>query len=427
MLSRRDTLRGGLALGATALAPSAGFRALAAETVMRLYWWGTPTRTERTLGVARLFEAANAGVKINGEVGGADYWSKLTTMIAGGNAPDIYQLEPGRFPDYSRRGATRPLDDYLGKIIRTDRLSPGVLALGTVDGKVTGMPLSLNAFALLYHAEPFKEAGIEPPTATTTWDQFARLCTDLTKAMGKKNVWAVGNCSRYMQTFQSWLLQRGKLIFTPDGRPGFDAKDGAEWFAYWDALAKAGGCANAEVQALDKANVDSNQMARGNAVMTLSYSNLLAAYQAVAKSPLDITSLPVQGAATPSGLFYRPGLHWSIASTAKSPELAARFIDFFINDVEAGKVLGVERGAPVNRDVMAAIAPTIDPLERKVLDYLKAIEGRVVAYPPPYPLGTSEFDERSFRSIADMVAFGQLSPTKAGEQLLADALRIIKP
>ena len=55
MLSRRDTLRGGLALGATALAPSAGFRALAAETVMRLYWWGTPTRPERTLGVVRLF------------------------------------------------------------------------------------------------------------------------------------------------------------------------------------------------------------------------------------------------------------------------------------------------------------------------------------------------------------------------------------
>eukprot|EP01042_Synura_sphagnicola_P030490 gene30490-39290_t len=113
MLSRRDTLRGGLALGASAFAPAAGFNALAAETVMRLYWWGTPTRTERTLGAARLFEAANAGVKINGEVGGADYWSKLTTMIAGGNAPDIYQLEPGRFPDYSRRGATRPLDDYL--------------------------------------------------------------------------------------------------------------------------------------------------------------------------------------------------------------------------------------------------------------------------------------------------------------------------
>ncbi|WP_409134834.1 hypothetical protein, partial [Streptomyces niveiscabiei] len=127
------------------------------------------------------------------------------------------------------------------------------------------MPLSLNAFALLYHVEPFKEAGIAPPTATTTWDQFARLCVDLTKAMGKKNVWAVGNCSRYLQTFQSWLLQRGKLIFTPEGRPGFDAKDGAEWFAYWDALAKAGGCANAEVQALDKATVDSNQMARGNA------------------------------------------------------------------------------------------------------------------------------------------------------------------
>src|SRR5262245_4767013 len=242
MLDRRAILRRGLMLGAAAFAPAPASRALAAETVMRLYWCGTPARTERTLGAARLFEAANPGVKINGEVGGGDYWSKLTTMIAGGNAPDIFQLEPGRFPDYSRRGATLPLNDYLGKVIRTDKLAPGVLDLGTVDGKVTGIPLSLNSFAMLYEVEAFKQAGIAPPTAKTTWDEFAGLCVDLTKAMGKKNVWAVGNCSRYMQHFQAWLIQRGKLLFTAEGKPGFDVKDATEWFGYWDALARAGGC-----------------------------------------------------------------------------------------------------------------------------------------------------------------------------------------
>ena len=424
MQDRRQILHRGLMLGAAAFAQAP--RALAADTVMRLYWWGTPARSERTLGVARLFEAANPGTRINGEVGGGDYWSKLTTMIAGGNAPDIFQLEPGRFPDYSRRGTTLPLNDYLGKVIRTDHFAPGILDLGTVDGKVTGMPLSLNSFALLYEVDAFKQAGIAPPTAKTTWDQFTTLCVDLTKAIGKKNVWAVGNCSRYLQTFQAWLIQRGKLLFTAEGKPGFDVKDAADWFAYWDALARAGGCASAEVQALDRGNVDSNQMARGNAVVTMSYSNLLPAYQVFAKSPLEITSLPILSDSAPSGLFYRPGLHWSIASTAKSPELAARFIDFFVNDIEAGKILSVERGAPINLEVQKVVAPTLDEVERRTLDYLKAIEGRVSSYPPPFPLGTSEFDERSFRPVADKVAFRQLSPAKGAEQLLADAARMFK-
>jgi multiple sugar transport system substrate-binding protein len=284
MLSRRHFLRNSAMLGAgAALTTMPAFRALADET-MRLYWWGTPNRAERTLGVAKLFEAAHAGLKINGEVGGNDYWPKLTTMIAGGNAPDIFQLEPSRFADYTRRGTTVPLNDYLGKTIRTDKLAPGVVDLGTVDGKVGGMPMSLNAFAMFYDAEAFKAAGIAPPNEKTTWDDFAKMAVELTKAIGKKNVWGATNGARYNYAMQAFLEQRGKKLYSAEGGIGFDAKDAADWYGYWDSLAKAGGCVPAEIQALDKLNVDSNPMATGNCAMTIGFSNQLAGYQAVVKS-----------------------------------------------------------------------------------------------------------------------------------------------
>jgi multiple sugar transport system substrate-binding protein len=427
MLNRRELLRNGLLFGgAAAMSQTPILKALAQDATMRLYWWGAPARAERTLGVAKLFEAAHAGVKINGEVGGADYWPKLTTMIAGGNAPDIFQLEPGRFADYSRRGTNLPLNDYLGKVIRTDKLDKGVLDLGTVDGKVTGMPLSLNAFALLYDSEAFKQAGIAPPSAKTTWDEFAKTCIELTKAIGKKNVWAVGNACRYNYAFNAFLVQRGKKLFNEDGKIGFDANDAKDWYGYWDSLAKNGGCVPAEIQALDKLLVDSNPLSTGNAVMAIAFSNQLPAYQAVTKNPLEITSLPILSESAPSGLFYRPGLHWSIASTAKNPDIAAQFIDFFVNDIEAGKVLGVERGVPVNVDVRNVVTPTVDAVARKTVDYIAAIAGRVGLYPPPVPLGASEFEERAFRPIADKLAFGQLAPADAAEQLVAEAGRILK-
>lgn len=427
MLNRRKFLTNSAMLGAgAALGSMPAFQAMAQEKTMRLYWWGTPNRAERTLGVAKLFEAANAGVKINGEVGGNDYWTKLTTMMAGGNAPDIYQLEPGRFADFARRGAALPLNDYLGKSIRTTKLAPGVLDLGTVDGKVTGMPLSLNAFALFYDMEAFKKAGLTPPSATTTWEDFAKLSVELTKSIGKKNVWATGNCSRYLYAFQSWLTQRGKLLYTPEGTAGFTADDATAWYTYWNDLAKAGGCSSAEVQAMDKLLVDSNPMATGNAVMAIAFSNQLTAFQGISKTPLAITSMPILNASAPSGLFYRPGLHWAIASTSKNPELAAKFIDYFINEPEAGKALQVERGVPVNTDIQALVQPSLDDVSKLTVDYIKSIEGRVGKYPPPVPLGASEFEERSFRPMADKVAFGQVSPKDAGEQLMADAKRILK-
>jgi multiple sugar transport system substrate-binding protein len=426
MLSRRHFLRNSAMLGAgAALTTMPAFRALADET-MRLYWWGTPNRAERTLGVAKLFEAAHAGLKINGEVGGNDYWPKLTTMIAGGNAPDIFQLEPSRFADYTRRGTTVPLNDYLGKTIRTDKLAPGVVDLGTVDGKVGGMPMSLNAFAMFYDAEAFKAAGIAPPNEKTTWDDFAKMAVELTKAIGKKNVWGATNGARYNYAMQAFLEQRGKKLYSAEGGIGFDAKDAADWYGYWDSLAKAGGCVPAEIQALDKLNVDSNPMATGNCAMTIGFSNQLAGYQAVVKSPLAITSLPVASADGPSGLFYRPGLHWSIAPTAKNPELAAQFIDFFINDIEAGKVLGVERGVPVNVDVKAAVVPLIEATPKLTVDYITSIQSRVGAYPPPVPLGASEFDERVLRPVADKVAFGQITPAQAAEEVVAGAKSILK-
>lgn len=426
MLNRRRFLNAGLALAATSAAAHFGPRAAwAAGNEMRLFWFGSPGRAERTLAVAKLFEEANPGTKILGEVGGNDYWSKLTTMLAGGNAPDIFQLEPGRFADYAGRGTMQPLDDYLGKIIRTDRLLPGALELGTVAGKVSGLPLSNNAFALLYETVAFEQSGLTPPGRDTTWDEFATLCVDLTKAIGKKGVWAIGNAARYSYALEAFLLQRGKKLYLENGQIGFDAKDATEWYAYWESLAKNGGCVPADIQAQDKIQIDSNPMSRGNAVMSIAFSNMLIGYQALQKNPVGITTLPVAQKGGASGLFYRAGLHFGIARNSPDPELAARFLDFFINDLAAGKILGVERGVPINLDVRAEIAPQLDETQKRSFDYVEGISDIVMPFPAQVPVGASELEDRVYRTVADRLAFGQITPAEAGEELVSQASSIL--
>lgn len=427
MFKRREFLRGGLALGAAAAATQlAGRAAWAAEESMRLFWFGSPARAERTMAVARLFEEANPGVKLLGEVGGNDYWSKLTTMLAGGNAPDIFQLAPNRFSDYAGRGAIQPLDQYLGGVFRTDRLVADAMKLGEIAGKTPGIPLGINSFTVLYDTDAFKAVGMTPPDFDTTWEEFATLCVDMTKAIGKRNVWAVGNAARYSYAMEPFLLQRGKHLYGEDGQIGFDAADAAEWYAYWDNLAKAGGCVSAEIQALDKYQIDSNPMSTGNAVMAIAFSNQLVGYQAIQKNPIGLAPLPVATKGGSSGLFFRPSLHMGVASTAENPELAVRFLDFFVNDVEAGKILGVERGIPINLDVRAAVEPTLDEISKRSLDYIKALDGKVIPFPPQVPVGSSELEERVYRTVADKVAFGQITPAEAGEELVAQCNQILR-
>lgn len=418
---RRTTLGGlGVALAATMTSTAA------AQQSMRVFWWGTPDRARRTLEVAKLFEAVNPDLKLLGEAGTSDYFSKLTTMIAGGNAPDIFALEPGRFAEYSRRGTNIALNDYLGKAIRTDKLIPNIVELGSVDDKMTGLPIAVNALALVYNREAFEKAGITPPGDKTTWDDFAKLCVDLTKAIGRKNVWAIGSASKYLFGFQVFVTQRGKRLYGENGKPGFDAKDAEDWFAYWHSLAENGGCTSAEFQASDNTMVDSSALTTGNAVMAICYSNQITAFQSLMKSPLAVTTLPTETAGGPSGLFYRPSQYWSIAKNAKNPEAAAKFIDFFINDPSAGEILGTERGVPVNLDVRSAIAPKLPSQDKLSVEYINSIAGRVGAYPPPVPLGVSEFDERAFRPLSDKVAFGQLKPAEAASELISAGNRLLK-
>lgn len=426
MLDRREFMKGAALAGLGAALVSTATTVAAAQETMRVFWWGTPDRARRTLEIAKLFEADNPDLKLLGEAGTSDYFSKLTTMIAGGNAPDIFALEPGRFAEYSRRGTNLALNDYLGKSIRTDRLVPNIVELGSVDDKMTGVPIALNALALVYSREAFEKAGITPPGANTTWDEFSRLCVDLTKAIGKKNVWAIGSPSKYLFGFQVFVTQRGKKLYGENGKPGFDAKDAADWFAYWRTLAENGGCSSAEFQASDNTMVDSSALTTGNAVMAVCYSNQITAFQSLVKSPLSVTTLPTETAGGHSGLFYRPSQYWSIGKNAKNPEAAAKFIDFFVNDPHAGEILGTERGVPVNLDVRNAILPGLPEQDRLSVEYINLIADRVGPYPPPVPLGVSEFDERAFRPLSDKVAFGQLTPSQAAAELISAGNRMLK-
>ena len=49
MFNRRNFLKGGAALGAFAATTGLSLRAARAEEAMRLFWFGSPARAERTL------------------------------------------------------------------------------------------------------------------------------------------------------------------------------------------------------------------------------------------------------------------------------------------------------------------------------------------------------------------------------------------
>jgi multiple sugar transport system substrate-binding protein len=111
-IDRRSLLAG--AAGLASLGALGVRAAWAQDARIRLMWWGSANRNERTAKVIELFTTANPGIAIEGESAGwDDYWTRLATQTAGGNAPDVMQMDYRYIFEYARRGVLLPLDDAI--------------------------------------------------------------------------------------------------------------------------------------------------------------------------------------------------------------------------------------------------------------------------------------------------------------------------
>src|SRR5688572_13127334 len=147
--TRRSILQAGagaLAIGALGAAPAAA----QSDVRLRMFWWGSRERAERTDKTNKLFQEKNPGLTVTGEtLGWTDYWPRLATQTAGRNAPDIIQMDYRYIYEYARRGALLPLDQYVAKGLNLSDFSEAAIDSGKVDKKIFGVSLGLNSTALL--------------------------------------------------------------------------------------------------------------------------------------------------------------------------------------------------------------------------------------------------------------------------------------
>ena len=78
-------------------------------------------------------------------------------------------------------------------------------------------------------------------------------------------------------------------------------------------------------------------------------------------------------------------------------------MDWLSNTPEAAKILTAERGLPANTECRAAIAGSLEPSDKKVSDYLTAIEGEVTDAGGITPVGGSQFQVVMQRKYQDIL------------------------
>ena len=135
---------------------------------------------EETL--AKMYEAfheeyPNITVEIE-TIGFDDYFTQMQTRVAGGTAPDCYELNIENFASYAAKGA---LAEITG--VDLSGLDETALSAFNVGGKQYGLPGNFSNVVLVYNKDLFDQAGVAYPTADWTQDDL-QAAAEAIRALG---------------------------------------------------------------------------------------------------------------------------------------------------------------------------------------------------------------------------------------------------
>ncbi|WP_248928427.1 ABC transporter substrate-binding protein [Paenibacillus hamazuiensis] len=394
---------------------------------LRMTWWGSQTRHDLTTKALKLFEQKHPNITIKAEYSGWDgYFDKLSTQVAGSNAPDLIQMDYAFLTEYAKRGALLDLGPYVqSKDLRTEDHDKSMIKAGSVDNKLYAITMGVNAPGIIYNASVFKELGIEEPKENWTWNDLADIATKISKAKGK-GYYGMVDGSGTTNIFEIMVRQNDRTLFK-DGKLGATKEDFQQWFKLWDDLRKSGGATTPEMTATMTNAQETRPIALGTGAMDFTWSNQMLAFKNAMKNKNDelkIQVIPHGAGEKKSGEYLKPSQFISGYAKTAHPKEVAMVIDFLINDPEATAILGAERGVPVNSKIRDQLKSSLSDLDKMVFGFIDTVSKNSSDIDPPYPQGYAEID-KNFKSSSEQIAFGQGKMDAVIDQFMTGSSQIL--
>jgi multiple sugar transport system substrate-binding protein len=146
--------------------------------------------------------------------------AKLTAMIAGESAPDVFLVGQEPLPAMAHAGTLLVLDDYVkrdAKEVDTSDFFPSHLAGGKWLGRQVGLTADGCALLTYYNVTLFQQAAVPVPRPTWTWVDYLDAARRLTVKDESGQVIQCGAIpSGGTNQFWLWLWSNGADVFSQD-------------------------------------------------------------------------------------------------------------------------------------------------------------------------------------------------------------------
>lgn len=396
------------------------------EVTIRVCWWGNQTRNDGTTKALDMYTEEHPNVKFEVEFSDWNgYWDKLSTQAAGGNMPDIIQMDYAYIRQYAEKDQLIGLNQYIeDKVIDTSNIPQTIIDSGDVDGEVYGISAGTQAKALLVNEDALKEAGVTM-SEQPTWDEFFEVAQKVYDATGMQ----IEIPSNDEQTMLFMARAVGQTMFNEAGDE-LGMPDDQVALLYYTRLKEtldAGYHVSPEVMAEASTNQQS-LFAAGKEWCQLINSNQITDSVSQCGEDLNykIYMYPTEENATQQPLFMKPSMLWSITKDSEHADVAADVINFLTNSEKANKeALQAERGVPISSVVSEAIASDVPEVTAKINEYVTGVGEVATPIDPPFPAASAEVG-KTISDLADMVRYDEISPEEAASEFYKQATELLQ-
>ncbi|MEE2896716.1 MAG: extracellular solute-binding protein [Planctomycetota bacterium] len=368
-----------------------------------MHWSGGGGQQEDEIVEAsiRAFESRHPTIRVKrinpGDSG--QYFTKLQTMMAAGEPPDLFYMDFGRMAPFAEAGQLQPLDElFEGEVAAgaDDALTldaffePAVDAFRLADGRMGegplyGVPKDFTTVGIYWNRDLFDRAGATHPTDDWTWDDFVDAARRIDALEGVTGAELV----TWPFVLRGYLWTRGASIVGPDG--AFDTlaigdeptraalRDLRDW-----RFGDDGFLARAEAEGIDPGSL----FLSGRIGMVGPFGRwVVPSYRSIEDFEWDFAPLP-RGEARANVI---ATIAWSMSSRSDHPEEAWQLLKWLTGreSQEAQARLGL--AIPTLRAVAesdAFVDPAVAPANDRA--YLDAVD---VARVPPWPIDPAFQDQ----------------------------------
>ncbi|HOB94107.1 MAG TPA: ABC transporter substrate-binding protein [Aquabacterium sp.] len=332
---------------AAALAFSlAGFSAQA-QTKLRVFSGGQNQRPDLMRKLFDQYQAANPGITIDIETGGAtselqrQYLS--TVLNAKDSAIDIYMIDIVNPAQYFGAGWLEPLDTYVGPAATALKpYLPVYASANVVDGKVAALPAFADAMFMYYRKDLLAKHGIAEPK---TWDELSAAAKKIQATEGNANLQGLSIQGAPIEgavcTFLLPYWGQGKEFNDAAGRLTLDKPAAVKGLGTWLGMVDAGVIKKnvAEVKTPDTVN----EFKAGQAVFAINWGFAWDRFKDDADSQVKgkVGVMPLPAMAGGRSATCVGGWQWAVSAFSKHKAEAAKLVKHLASPASS-KFLAVE-------------------------------------------------------------------------------------